>query len=682
MDKPTKPTKLKQPKQPKQPTTEGANVVEGVNEMHDELLLEEELLDEENFEKIFEESLKPIQDGEVVTGRVLQITPDFVVIDVGYKSEGQIPIYEFNDINGNLAVKVGDVIDVLVEEWENENGMMVLSKQKADQRRVWDIISEICDKDSVIEGKILSRIKGGLTVDIGLKAFLPGSQVDLHPVRNLDKFIGETQKFKILKYNRKRGNVVLSRRAILETERESLRSETIKNLQEGAIVDGVIKNITDYGVFIDLGGIDGLLHITDISWGRVNSPGELFATGDKIKVKVLSYDQQNQRVSLGYKQIREDPWGVAEKKYVVNTRVSGKVVNITNYGAFVELEEGIEGLIHISEMSWTKKVKHPSQILTIGDMVDAVVLDLDIARKRISLGLKQTEPNPWSLIEEKYPKGTVIEGKIKNVTDFGIFIGIDEGIDGLVHISDISWTQKIKHPVEVYKKGQLVKAVVLSIDKENERFSLGIKQLEPDPWEGVPKKYRRGQVVKGVVTNVTDFGIFLEIEKGVEGLIHVSEISKDKVDSLKDFANVNDELEVLIISIDKRGRKIGLSIRDLKEVEDQRDLQEYMAREEQAATTTLGDVLKGGLQQKTDKEELPAEDASGETGEAVPPEADSVPLSAGDDSPVAEKEELPAEEASGEIKETAAPDADSVPLSGGDDSPVADDEAAKDDKQE
>jgi len=624
MDKPTK---------PKQPTTEGANVVEEVNEMPEELLL-----DEENFEKIFEASLKPIQDGEVVKGKVLQLTPDYVVIDVGYKSEGQIPIHEFYDSDGSLTIKPGDVIDVLVEDWENETGLMVLSKQKADQMKVWDTISEICEQDSVIEGKIISRIKGGLTVDIGLKAFLPGSQVDLHPVRNLDKFIGETQKFKILKYNRKRGNVVLSRRAILEKVRESLRSETIKNLQEGAIVDGVIKNITDYGVFIDLGGIDGLLHITDISWGRVNSPGELFATGDKIKVKVLSYDQQNQRVSLGYKQIREDPWGVAEKKYVVNTRVSGKVVNITNYGAFVELEEGIEGLIHISEMSWTKKVKHPSQILTIGDVVDAMVLDLDVARKRISLGLKQTEPNPWSLIEEKYPKGTVIEGKIKNVTDFGIFIGIDEGIDGLVHISDISWTQKIKHPVEVYKKGQLVKAVVLSIDKENERFSLGIKQLEPDPWESVPKKYRRGQVVKGVVTNVTDFGIFLEIEKGVEGLIHVSEISKDKVDNLKDFAKMNDELEVLIISIDKRGRKIGLSIRDLKEVEEQRDLQEYMAREEQAATTTLGDVLKEGLQQKADEEELPAEDASGAIPENAAPEADRVPLSACDDSPIADED--------------------------------------------
>ncbi len=628
MDKTTK------TKQPKQPTTEGANVVEEAKEMQDELLL-----DEENFEKIFEESLKPIQDGEVVKGKVLQITPDYVVIDVGYKSEGQIPIHEFYDLDNSLMVKPGDVIDVLVEDWENETGLMVLSKQKADQMRVWDTISEICEQEGVIEGKVISRIKGGLTVDIGLKAFLPGSQVDLHPVRNLDKFIGETQKFKILKYNRKRGNVVLSRRAILEKERESQRSETIKNLSEGAIVDGVIKNITDYGVFIDLGGIDGLLHITDISWGRVNSPGDLFSAGDKIKVKVLSYDQQNQRVSLGYKQIKEDPWGIAEKKYVVGTRVNGKVVNITNYGAFVELEVGIEGLIHISEMSWTKKVKHPSQILTIGDMVDAVVLDMDVARKRISLGLKQTEPNPWSVIEERYPKGTVIEGKIKNVTDFGIFIGIDEGIDGLVHISDISWTQKIKHPVEVYKKGQMVKAVVLSIDKENERFSLGIKQLEPDPWENVPKKYRRGQVVKGVVTNVTDFGVFLEIEKGVEGLIHVSEISKDKVENLKDFAKVNDELEVLIISIDKRGRKIGLSIRDLKEVEEQRELQEYMAREEQAATTTLGDVLKEGLQQKADKDELPAEEGVSEIKETADPDAESVPLSACDDSPAADEAE-------------------------------------------
>ncbi len=637
-------------KKTKQATQELNQGTAGENQMQEDVMLPEE-----SFEKIFEESIKSIQDGEVVQGKVLQITNDYVIIDVGYKSEGQIPIQEFYDSDNQFAVQVGDTIDVLIEDWENENGMMVLSKQKADQMRVWDTISSVHDQDGVLEGKIVSRIKGGLSVDIGLKAFLPGSQVDLHPVRNLDKFIGEIHQFKILKYNRKRGNVVLSRRAIMEKEREGLRQETLKNISEGAIVEGVVKNITDYGVFIDLGGIDGLLHITDISWGRVNSPGELFSIGDKVSVKILHYDEANQRVSLGYKQIKEDPWGVAEKKYAVTTRVSGKVVNLTNYGAFVELEEGIEGLIHVSEMSWTKKIKHPSQILTVGETVEAVVLDLDIPRKRISLGLKQTEPNPWSLIEEKYPKDTVIEGKIKNITDFGIFIGIDEGIDGLVHISDISWTQKIKHPGEMYKKGQLVKAVVLSIDKENERFSLGIKQLEPDPWENVVRKYRRGQVVKGTVTNVTDFGVFLEIEKGVEGLIHVSEISKDKVDNLKEFAKLGDDLEVLIISIDRRSRKIGLSIRDLKEVEDQRDLQEYIAREEQASAATLGDVFKGDLLQNTVKEEpveaplqeasaAPAEDAAAEAPADAPPEEYKNPLSAYDESPAADESGDPSTE--------------------------------------
>jgi small subunit ribosomal protein S1 len=635
--------KTKKTKQTKQATQELNNGTAGESQMQEDVMLPEE-----SFEKIYEESIKSMQDGEVVQGKVIQITTDYVIIDVGCKSEGQIPIQEFYDSDNQIGVQVGDTTDVLIEDWENENGMMVLSKQKADQMRVWDTISSVHDQDGVLEGKIVSRIKGGLSVDIGLKAFLPGSQVDLHPVRNLDKFIGEIHQFKILKYNRKRGNVVLSRRAIMEKEREGLRQETLKNIREGAIVEGVVKNITDYGVFIDLGGIDGLLHITDISWGRVNSPGELFSIGDKVSVKILHYDEANQRVSLGYKQIKEDPWGVAEKKFAVTTRVIGKVVNLTNYGAFVELEEGIEGLIHVSEMSWTKKIKHPSQILTVGEMVEAVVLDLDIPRKRISLGLKQIEPNPWSLIEEKYPKDTVIEGKIKNITDFGIFIGIDEGIDGLVHISDISWTQKIKHPGEIYKKGQLVKAVVLSIDKENERFSLGIKQLETDPWENVIKKYRRGQVVKGTVTNVTDFGVFLEIEKGVEGLIHVSEISKDKVDNLKEFAKLGDDLEVLIISIDRRSRKIGLSIRDLKEVEDQRELQDYIAREEQASAATLGDVFKGDLLQNTMKEEpaeaplqeasaAPAEDAAAEATTDAALEEDKIPLSASDESPVAEE---------------------------------------------
>lgn len=418
-------------------------------------------------------------------------------------------------------------------------------------------------------------------------------------MRDLDRLIGQTLQFKILKLSKKRGNIVLSRRAILEKERESLRSETLKNIEEGSIVKGTVKNITDYGVFIDLGGVDGLLHVTDISWGRITSPRDYFNIGDVTDVKILSFDRENQRVALGFKQMKTNPWELVQEKYAINNRVAGKVVNITNYGAFIELEEGVEGLIHISEMSWTKKVKHPSQLLSIADVVEAVVLDVDVSRKRISLGLKQLEPNPWSVIEERYPVGTVVEGKIKNITDFGIFIGLDEGIDGLVHISDISWIQKIKHPAELYKKGDMVKAVVLSIDKENERFSLGIKQLEPDPWEEVPKKYRRGQVVKGMITNITDFGIFLEIEEGVEGLVHVSEIAEDKVQNLKDFAKVGEPLEVLIISIDKRNRKIGLSLRELKQAQQEFEMKGYIAQQQESSpNATLGDVLRAAAEMK------------------------------------------------------------------------------------
>ena len=558
------------------------------------------LIDGESFEQMLEESLsaRKVQTDEVAQGRIIQITADYVIVDVGCKSEGQIPIEEFKDADGNMTVKVGDKVDVFIEGWENETGMMPLSKDKADRMRVWDTVSKVYDDDGLIEGKIVSKIKGGLAVDIGLKAFLPGSQIDLHPVRDLDRLIGQTLQFKILKLSRKRGNIVLSRRAILEKERESLRSETLLRIEEGAIVKGTVKNITDYGVFVDLGGVDGLLHVTDISWGRITSPRDYFNIGDITDVKILSFDRENQRVALGFKQMKTNPWELVQEKYALNNRVTGKVVNITNYGAFIELEEGVEGLIHISEMSWTKKVKHPSQLLSIGDVVEAVVLDVDVARKRISLGLKQLEPNPWSVIEERYPVGTVVEGKIKNITDFGIFIGLDEGIDGLVHISDISWVQKIKHPAEVYKKSDMVKAVVLSIDKENERFSLGIKQLEPDPWEEVPKKYRRGQVVKGMITNITDFGIFLEIEEGVEGLVHVSEIAEDKAQNLKEFAKVGDPLEVLIISIDKRNRKIGLSLRELRQVQEEFEMKSYLTQQESTPNATLGDVLKAAAEMK------------------------------------------------------------------------------------
>jgi len=569
---------------------------------------------QESFEQMLEKSFagKKMQVEEVTRGTVIKITPDYVIVDVGYKSEGQIPIEEFKNLDNEVTIKEGDEIDVFIDSWENENGMMQLSKDKADRMKVWDRVNEVFENEGVIEGRIVSRIKGGLAVDIGLKAFLPGSQIDLHPVRDLDKLIGQTFEFKILKLSRKRGNIVLSRRAILEKERESLRAETLKKIEEGAVVKGIVKNITDYGVFIDLGGVDGLLHVTDISWGRISSPRDYFNIGDEAEVKILSFDRETQRVALGYKQLKTNPWELVQTKYPLESRITGKVVNITNYGAFIELEEGVEGLIHISEMSWTKKIKHPSQVLSIGDLVEAIVLDMDINRKRISLGLKQLEPNPWTVIEDKYPVGTVVEGKIKNITDFGIFIGLDEGIDGLVHISDISWVQKIKHPAEMFKKGDMVKAVVLSIDKQNERFSLGIKQLEPDPWEEVPRKYRRGQMVKGIITNVTDFGIFLELEEGVEGLVHVSEVSDDKTRELKDVGVVGDELDVLIISIDKRNRKIGLSLRELRSVQDEHDMQSYLGNHQQGQNATLGDLMAGARSQ--------AQPAAEEADENVPPE--------------------------------------------------------------
>ncbi|RLA93817.1 MAG: 30S ribosomal protein S1, partial [Deltaproteobacteria bacterium] len=459
----------------------------------------------EKMTQLYEETLKDIQEGEIVEGKVIKITPEYVLVDVGYKSEGEIPIAEFQNEAGEVQVKVNDKVEVLLERREDEEGLIVLSKTKADQARVWDKIGKVWENNEEIEGKIISRIKGGLSVDIGVKAFLPGSQIDLHPVRDMDSLIGQVFRFKVLKFNKKRGNIVISRRAILEEEREKMRTQILKTLEVGSIVEGTIKNITDYGVFIDLGGLDGLLHITDISWGRVNHPSEMFSLGDRIKVKVIGIDKEKERVSLGLKQMTPDPWANADEKYPVGKRVTGKVVSITNYGIFIELEKGIEGLIHISEMSWTKKIRHPSQIVSLHDEVEGVVLSVDSSKKRISLGIKQLEPNPWTVVKEKYPVGTIIDGTIKNITDFGIFVGIDEGIDGLIHISDLSWTKKFKHPSELYKKGQKIRAVVLNIGEKNERFSLGVKQLEKDPWEGISQKYSPGDIVEGKVTNITDF---------------------------------------------------------------------------------------------------------------------------------------------------------------------------------
>ncbi len=558
-------------------------------------MLDGEIEDMETLEDMYEQSFRNIQEGEVIRGRIVQITDDYIMVDIGYKSEGQIPVREFKDESGNIQAAISDEVDVLLELHDDEEGTILLSKEKAAKIKVWDDISRIYNDDGIIEGKVISKVKGGLAVDIGVQAFLPGSQVDLRPVRNLESLIEHSYPFKILKYNKKRRNVVLSRRALLEKEREQMKSETLSSLEDGKVVEGVVKNITDYGVFVDLGGIDGLLHITDMSWGRVGHPSEMFQIGDQINVMVLSFDRDNERVSLGLKQLVPDPWTNAEEKYPVDTQVKGRVVSLTDYGAFVEIEEGVEGLIHVSEMSWTKKIRHPSKILNVGDEVEAVVLSINPDNKRISLGMKQLEPNPWDVIAEKYPIGTTIAGKIKNITDFGVFIGIDEGIDGLVHISDISWTKRVKHPSEVFKKGQEVQAIVLNIDKENERFSLGIKQLEQDPWETIPERYPLGSVISGPITNVTDFGLFVELEEGIEGLVHVSEISKEKIKSPVGQYKMGDSITAKVINISPKDRKIGLSVKKVDDQEERSNYEEYV-NTAKAATSNLGELLKEELE--------------------------------------------------------------------------------------
>ena len=561
--------------------------------------IEDDMAEEsmENLMDMYEESFKRFAEGEVVTGKIISVDKDHVLVDIGYKSEGQIRINEFRDEKGEIHAEVGDRVEVMVEWWDDENEVVVLSKEKAEKVKVWEDIKKSYDADEPIKGIIVSRVKGGFSVDIGVNAFLPGSQADLRPVRNLDEMVGQTFKFKILKYNRKRSNIVLSRRVILETEREAKRSATLESIAEGKEVIGIVKNITEYGVFVDLGGVDGLLHITDISWGRVKHPSELFAVGDEINVKILSLDLERERVSLGMKQLTPDPWTTASQKYAVGSKVTGKVVSLTDYGAFIELEEGIEGLIHVSEMSWTRKIRHPNKVVSVGEEVEAVVLDIRPDNRRISLGMKQAIPNPWDVISDKYPVGTTIEGKIKNITDFGLFIGIDEGIDGLVHISDISWTKRIKHPSELYKKGDLVQAIVLEIDKENERFSLGVKQLQLDPWETVAERYRVGKEITGTVTNVTDFGVFVELEEGIEGLVHVSEISKEKIKTPVGMYNVGDMLTARVMNINSEERRIGLSIKRLDMEDDQELLSEYV-NNMGPATSTFGEILRENLQDK------------------------------------------------------------------------------------
>jgi len=539
-------------------------VVKAVFDFDDSLEMEDVLTTEEKsahaeMEAYFDKSLKNFREGEIIIGKVLGLSKGLVTVDVGFKSEGIISHSEFPEAEKNLSV--GDEIEVFLERVEDNNGIVVLSKEKANKIKIWEKLVTAFEAEEIIEGIVVAKAKGGLTVDIGLKSFLPGSQIDLRPVRNLEKLIGEKFQMKIIKMNKKRGNIVLSRRILLEEERKQARAGTLTKMEEGNQVEGIVKNITDYGVFIDLGGIDGLLHITDMSWGRVNHPSEMFAIGDKVTVMVLKYDKEKERVSLGLKQITPDPWVDVDNKYPVKTRIAGRVVSITDYGAFVELEKGIEGLVHVSEMSWSRHVKHPSKMVSIGDTVDAVVLTLDKEKKRISLGMKQIEPNPWDGIEQKYPIGTEVEGLVRNLTDFGAFIELEDGVDGLIHISDLSWNKKIKHPSEVLKKKDKVTAAVLNIDKDACRISLGIKQLESDPWENIPDQYPIGKEVTGTIIKVTGFGAFAEFDDGLEGLIHVSQLSSEKVTHPEKVVAVGDEITAKVIKVDTTSKKIGLSIK-------------------------------------------------------------------------------------------------------------------------
>jgi len=550
------------------------------------------------FTQMFEQSLqdRDYKVGDIVKGKVVEVQTDYVLVDINYKSEGLIPINEFRFVDGKPSVAVGDDVEVFIDKIENENGMIVLSKDKADMYKAWNDITRAAENQELIEGTVIAKVKGGLSVDIGVKAFLPGSQIDLRPVRNMDVYIGKKYKFKVIKFNKKRGNIVLSRRALLEEERETMKTQTMDQMKEGSRIRGMVKNITEYGAFLDLGGMDGLLHITDMSWGRIKHPSEVLNVGDEIEVMVLKYDQEKERVSLGLKQLQRDPWLDTAEKYSKGSQVQGKVTSLVDYGAFVEIDEGVEGLIHVSEMSWTKKVKHPSQIINVGDQVRAMVLDIDQENRRISLGLKQLEANPWIELKETYQPGTIIEGEVKSITDFGVFIGVEEGIDGLVHISDFSWTKRVNHPSEMFTKGQKVRAVVLGVDVESERFSLGVKQLEADPWQDVEKKFTIGSSHEVKVVRIADFGAFVELTQEAEGLIHISELSSQRIGNPSEVVKVGDVIRAEVISIDQDARKVGLSARLAKLREEKGEVAEYMNKTGKSSTSLgdmFGDKLRG-----------------------------------------------------------------------------------------
>jgi len=582
-------------------------------------------LDEEDPEKLlqaYDETLRDFEEGEIVKGVVVKIDRDEVMVDVGYKSEGYIPLSEFGTMpDGTPKVKVGDPVDVYLLRKEDQEGLVVLSKEIADQKIVWDRIAEAYEQEVFVQGKIVRRIKGGLKVEIGnVKAFLPASQVELRPVQNFDRYIGKTLDMKVIKLSKRRRNIVLSRRVILEEEREAKRKSTLATLEADQVREGIVKNITQFGAFIDLGGVDGLLHKSDMSWGRINHPSEVVSVGDKVEVMVLSVDVEAGKISLGMKQKTPDPWLSVAEKYPVTTTVSGKVVNIVDYGAFVELEPGVEGLVHVSEMSWTRRVPHPSKILRKGDVIQTRVLDVDPAKQKISLGIKQLQPNPWELLADKYPVGSRINGKVRNLTDFGAFVEIEEGIDGLIHVSDLSWAKRVMNPSDILSENDMVEAVVLSIDVVKQRVSLGLKQIEPDPWIQVPEKYGIGSIIHGKVVNITSFGAFAKLEEGVEGLIHISELDERHVDSPEEIVSVGEDLELKVISLDPEERRIGLSLKEAKVDQEQTVISRYMDGRG-SERTTLADFMDIGVSIGLDRSESNTDEASEEALDESPEEA-------------------------------------------------------------
>jgi small subunit ribosomal protein S1 len=559
----------------------------------------------------YDETMKSIEQGNIVTGTVLMITDSAVIVDIGFKSEGSINLQEFGDTSG---INVGDKIEVFLEDVENQDGQLVLSKQKADFMKVWDKIKDIYDNNMPVEGKLVRRIKGGIVVDLlGVDAFLPGSQIDIRQVKNFDQFIGETFKLKIIKINKTRRNIVVSRRVVLEEERSRLRDTVLTDLEIGQVRDGMVKNITDFGAFIDLGGVDGLLHITDMSWGRINHPSELVSIGDRIKVKVLNFEEGKTRISLGMKQLTPYPWEGVEEKYPVGAVVTGKVVSTTDYGAFVELERGVEGLVHISEMSWTQHIRHPSKIVNVGDEINIKILSVDKANEKISLGIKQLEPDPWASIDERHPVGSRVKGKVRNLTNFGAFVEIEEGIDGLVHISDMSWTKRIKHPSEVMKKGQVVEVIVLDIDKSNRRISLGHKQIFDDPWSTLEQRFAVGMITQGTIIRILDRGVVVALENDIEGFVPAFQMGQD-VKKPADAFDVGDELPLKVVEFDKDQRKIVLSVREYFKEKDKAELDEFRAKH-QPKPVTIGDAFGDIL-------DVPKETGETETEHEPAPEAE------------------------------------------------------------